>query len=59
MSHMVCIDAAKTRVVPCDSPEAAFVLAVEDLERFGVVRAPEAKAMPKPADKARRRPATK
>lgn len=58
MTAGVYVNADKTKIVPEGSVEAAYRIHVTVAEKLGLLR-PEAKEVPKPADKAVRRPTTK
>lgn len=60
MTAGVYVNATKDRIVPQGSPEAAFRIHVSVAEKLGLLPEKAAiKELPKPADKAHKRPATK
>lgn len=48
---MPCVNADRTKVVPCDSPEAAYSYKAEDLKALGL-DTPAVKAVPPAENKA-------
>lgn len=49
---MPCVNAARTKVVPCDSAEAAYRYKAEDLKALGLSAPADAKAVAPVEDKA-------
>jgi len=56
---MPCVNADKTKVVPCDSADAAFNLSAADTKALGLDPGPDKKAMAPAEDKAAPGPADK
>lgn len=57
MAGKVCLNADRTKQVPCDSPEAAFVFNADEAEDRMVKEQPATKAAEPTEDKAVNQPA--